>query len=206
MRELPTQMAGKLYAAAALIADQGLESTKIDDIAVVCGIPKATLYYYFAGKEEILAFLLKDLLALIAGEVAVAAAAPGPASDRLAAVIHAQLGVMLRNPAPCRALIGDLGRAARLPDLAQALTDAFYEPVERLLRDGAEDGSLQLVDDPLATAATIFGAVTIPGLMHAVLANKSEITDAVISRVAMSIAAVLLGGLAATPVVVTGTG
>ena len=65
MRELPVQLATKLYGAAELIADQGLDNTKIDDIAEASGVPKATLYYYFTGKEEILAFLLKDLLTAI---------------------------------------------------------------------------------------------------------------------------------------------
>jgi TetR/AcrR family transcriptional regulator len=190
MRELPTPIATKLYAAAELIADQGFDHTKIDDIAEVSGVPKATLYYYFAGKEEILAFLLKDLLTMIAGEVAAAVAAPGTASDRLAGAIKAQLGVMLGNPAPCRALIGDLGRATRLPALATALTSAFFEPVERLLRDGAEDGSLRPVDDRLGTAVTIFGAVTVSGLMHAV-----QNTDPDIDQIATTISDLLLRGL-----------
>lgn len=192
MRELPTQLAGKLYAAAKLIADQGLDNTKIDDIAAASGVPKATLYYYFAGKEEILAFLLNDLLTLIAGDVAVAVDAPGLARDRLAGAIRAQLSVMLRNPAPCRALIGDLGRATRLPALAAALNTAFFAPVERLLREGADDGSLRPVQDRLGVAVTIFGAMTIPGLMHAV-----ENTGADIDDVAAAVCDTVLIGLAA---------
>ena len=191
MRELPAELAAKLYDAANLIADQGLDNTKIDDIAEASGIPKATLYYYFASKEEILAFLLNDLLSLIAGDVAVAVDAPGPASERLAAVIKAQLSVMLRHPAPCRALVGDLGRATRLPALAAALSTAFYVPLERLLREGAEDGSLCIVEDFRATAVTVFGAVTIPGLMYAV-----ENTGADIDEIAAVISATLLRGLA----------
>ena len=33
------------------------------------------------------------------------------------------------------------------------------EPVERLLRDGAADGSLQAVDDPAETATVLFNLV-----------------------------------------------
>ncbi len=191
MRELPVQLATKLYGAAELIADQGLDNTKIDDIAEASGVPKATLYYYFTGKEEILAFLLKDLLTAIAGDVAVAVSAEGPASERLAGVVRAQLGVMLRNPAPCRALVGDLGRATRLPELAAALSAAFYEPVEKLLREGAEDGSLRPAEDPMSEAVMIFGTVTVAGLMEAIMGAHREM-----ETIANGVARLLLDGLA----------
>jgi len=191
MRELPVQLATKLYGAAELIADQGLDNTKIDDIAEASGVPKATLYYYFTGKEEILAFLLKDLLTAIAGDVAVAVSAEGRASERLAGVVRAQLGVMLRNPASCRALVGDLGRVTRLPELAAALSAAFYEPVEKLLREGAEDGSLRRAEDPMSEAVMIFGTVTIAGLMEAIMGAHREM-----DAIANGVARLLLDGLA----------
>ena len=174
MRALPAPLARKLYAAADIIADQGLDSTKIDDIAHAAGIPKATLYYYFSGKEEILAFLLNDLLSLIAGDVARAVEAPGPARQRLSAVVTAQLHVMHQHPAVCRALVGDLGRATRLPALAAALQTAFYRPVERLLVEGARDGTLRALPDPAVGAMTVFGAVTNAGLTRAVVDGPGD--------------------------------
>ena len=79
MRQVPAKLASKLYGAAELIAERGLADAKIDEIADAAGIPKATLYYYFSGKEEILAFLLGDMLKLIAGEVGNAVTSPGSA-------------------------------------------------------------------------------------------------------------------------------
>ena len=72
MKPLPVQLASKIYAASELIAERGLDDTKIEDIAEVTGIPVSTLYYHFRGKAEILAFLLNDLLTAIAAEVGVA--------------------------------------------------------------------------------------------------------------------------------------
>lgn len=168
MRPVPAQVAAKLYAAADLMADQGLDNTKIDEIAAATGVPKATLYYYFAGKEDILVFLFNDFLAVMAGDVLLAVDADKPASERLADVVEAQLRRMFEQPAVCRALIGDLGRAGRLPEIAEAINGAFYSPLERLLREGAADGSLRKADNPETTAAAIFGAVTIAGLAHLV--------------------------------------
>ncbi len=190
MRQVPAKLAAKLYGAAELIAERGIGDAKIDEIAEAAGIPRATLYYYFTGKDEILAFLLHDMLDLVAGEVGTAVAGTGTARDRLKAVVGAQLSVMLENPAVCRALVGELGRASRLPDLAKALQMAFHEPVERLLEEGVEDGTLRKLDNPFAAALSVFGAVTVAGLTHAVAGLSSDP-----ATVANEVCDVILGGL-----------
>jgi TetR/AcrR family transcriptional regulator len=183
MRAVPTQIAVKLPAAAELFAERGLDNTKIEDVAAATGVAKATLYYYFSGKEEILAFLLQDVLTQIADEVAIAVQAPDrTAAERLAAVIRAQLSVMAAQPAVGRALIGDLGRAGRIPEIATAIRDAYYGPIEGLLAEGARDGSLAPQDDPVAAAAALLGAVTISGLTHLVADSPLD-PDAVAAAV-----------------------
>jgi len=163
-RKLPSKIASQLYAAAELIADRGLEATRMEDISEATGIPKATLYYHLEGKNAVLEFLLADLLDLIGGAVAVATSGRGTASERLRAAISAQISVMLEHPHLCRALVGDLNRATRLPDLARALEAAFLGPIQQLLEQGVADGSLRRVDDPATAASSIFGAVTMTGL------------------------------------------
>lgn len=197
MRTVPGQLAGKLYSAAEVIADRGLDNTKIEDIADAAGVPKATLYYYFAGKEEILTYLLNDMLATIAGEVDAALQAPEPARDRLSRAVTAQLAIMVQYPAVCRALVGDLGRATRLPKLAEALQTAFHTPIEHLLNQGREDGSLRPVSDPATTAITIFGAVTMAGV------TASMQSDIPSEDFASTVLGVLLNGLTTAPEVET---
>ncbi len=195
MRQVPAKLASKLYGAAELIAERGLADAKIDEIAEAAGIPKATLYYYFSGKDEILAFLLADVLELIAGEVGTAVSAPGDARDRLESAVEAQLRVMLEHPALCRALVGDLGRATRLPELAVALQAAFHQPIEDLLAEGVTDGTLRGVNHPSAVALSIFGAITVAGLSVAVEGPSDDpAKDA--ARTAASICDLLLNGLA----------
>lgn len=194
MRQVPAKMASKLYGAAELIAERGLADAKIDEIAEAAGIPKATLYYYFSGKDEILAFLLADVLELIAGEVGTAVSGPGDARDRLESAVEAQLRVMLEHPALCRALVGDLGRATRLPELAVALQAAFHLPIEDLLAEGVSDGTLRGVNHPSAVALSIFGAITVAGLSVAVEGPSDDpAKDA--ARTAASICDLLLNGL-----------
>ncbi|HVY08855.1 MAG TPA: TetR/AcrR family transcriptional regulator [Mycobacteriales bacterium] len=190
MRPVPTQLAAKIYRAADLLADQGLDDTKIEEIAEVTGVPKATLYYYFAGKQDVLVFLFQDFLSLVAGDVAVAADAPVSGAAGLRAVIEAQLRLMFQHPAVCRALIGDLGRAARLPEIATAINGAFYDPLERLLAAGAADGSLRPVEDTIGAAATIFGAVTLAGLGYLVTSPHTDPDQAI-----TTVQTILLEGL-----------
>lgn len=195
VRKLPAKLASQLYGAAELIAERGLDGTKIDDIAEVTGIPKATIYYHLDGKNGVLAFLLGDLLDLIAGEVGVAVSTAEDARTRLEAAVSAQLGVMVEHPFLCRALVGDLGRATRLPELAVALRTAFYEPIEQLLADGVADGSLRQVADPSAVAMGVFGAITVAGLSAAV-EGPSEDPPADAARFSAAICELILDGLA----------
>jgi AcrR family transcriptional regulator len=164
MRELPAVMVAKVMKAADLLAQQGLDGTKMDDIASVTGVPKATLYYYFAGKEDVLAFLFRQLLGEVGDAVRAAVDAPGTAAERLRALLRAHLAIFASRYEASRALQFDLGRAARIPDIQAATDAAFVDPVTALLTEGSADGSLRAVTDPRATALAILGAVTSTGL------------------------------------------
>lgn len=164
MRVLPEAIARRQAVLAETFAAKGFDETRMEDLAEAAGIPKATLYYHFAGKEEILAWLLRSTLSEMGEAVAKAAEGPGPARRRLEGVVRAQLRVMAGRPAACRILIADLGRAGRMPDIAEGVGRAFHGPVLRLLAEGATDGSWPKVKDAETVASAIFGAVVIPAL------------------------------------------
>ena len=54
-------MADKLLATAGELA-LSWDEVRTEDIAEASGIPRATLYYYFSSKDEILQFLLTRML------------------------------------------------------------------------------------------------------------------------------------------------
>ncbi|EON24233.1 regulatory protein, TetR [Nocardioides sp. CF8] len=105
---------------------------------------------------------------------------------------------MLEHPHLCRALVGDLGRATRLPDLAVAIDAAFLTPIEQLLVQGVEDGSLRRVEDPSRVAACIFGAVTVAGLSAVAGDRPHDSSDA--ATLSSSIYRLLVLGVAADPI------
>jgi TetR/AcrR family transcriptional regulator len=192
MRVVPEGMAERLEAAATVFADHGFDQTRIDDVAEATGIARATLYYYFAGKEDILAWLLRLMLDEMAAAVAEAAASPGSARERMEAVVRAKLAVMARHPATCRALIADLGRAGRIPEISAAIQAAFHQPVRRLLAEGEADGTLGPIGDPETTAAAVYGAVT-TAAAHYLVADNHLDTE----RVAAEVTRFVVRGLGA---------
>lgn len=191
VREVPDSIGDKLGAAAEVFAERGFDGTRVEDIAEATGVPKATLYYYFKGKEDILAHLLGSMLEKIRDGVKEAISGGGSPKERLAGVIAAQLAVMASSPATCRALVAELGRAGRIPEIAGALNEAFYAPVRTLLVEGAADGSLRRVSDPEIAAASVFGALTIAGI-HEIAVSGTLDAD----RLATDVLPLLMQGLA----------
>ena len=135
----------------------------MDDIAKASGIPRATLYYYFSGKEELLGFLLGTMLADLRVAVAGAARSPGDTQARLDAVVRAQLRHLGANPSIGQLLLANLGKAGKLPDIAAGINDGFHAPVREILADGVRDGVLVGLDLDI-TATALYGAVTVVGL------------------------------------------
>jgi AcrR family transcriptional regulator len=185
-------MRPKVLAAAELFAEQGLDATKMEDIAAATGVPKATLYYYFDGKEDILAFLFTEILDAVERAVGEAVRGEGSAAERLRAAILAHLRVFEAFPAASRALQFDLGRAARTPLIAERTDAAFVEPIRALLVEGVADGSLRPVPHPRLAATAILGAVTTTGINALTTPRRRRAT-----QVAAELTDLVLGGMAA---------
>jgi AcrR family transcriptional regulator len=159
-------------AVAGVFARLGFDGARMEDLAEATGVPRATLYYHFSGKDEVLAWLMRSTVTELSAAVAAAATEPGSARHRLEQVVRALLGLMGRRPDACRVLIANLEQAGRLAEIAEALIDAVHAPVITLLVEGAADGSVRPVADPLRVTSAIFGAVTIAGLQSLVVEDS----------------------------------
>jgi TetR/AcrR family transcriptional regulator len=173
VRTVPAEMAKKLASAASVFAENGFEAARIDDVARAAGIPRATLYYYFAGKEELVGFLLRSLLDEVATQVRAAAETATDDVERLREVLRVQLSVIAANPDTARLLLANIGRAGRLTDIALAVDQAFHTPVREILASGAAAGALRPVDVE-RTASAVFGAVVLVGLREIILHGRLE--------------------------------
>lgn len=190
MRAVPDNIADRLEPAATVFASRGFDQTRIEDVAEATGVPRATLYYYFSGKEEILAWLIRRTLAAITDAVALAAAGEGPARERLESIMLAMLRTMAEHPDTCTAIAAESGRIMRMPELAAAIHQGFHLPVQRVLAEGERDGSLRAVDSPETTSAVIYGAVYAAGVHYLIVSGGFDP-----DKVGPQVVGLVLGGL-----------
>jgi AcrR family transcriptional regulator len=177
MREVPAEMAANLQAASdRLLAS--FDDLQMNGIAEAAGVARSSLYYYFANKDDVLAYLLRSILDELTTATIDAASGPGSPSDRLAAVIRAQLEHLNQHPAAHQQLIANLGRAGKLPDIAAQVNQGFEVPVRQLLAEGAADGTLRTLPDAELGATALFGAVLVIGLRALVVDGYIDIDSA----------------------------
>jgi AcrR family transcriptional regulator len=179
MRKAPPPLARKLADAAQSFAAT-FDDMRMDDIAQASGIPRATLYYYFDGKDDILAFLLNTLLEELRVNLSASIRHGGSAKDLLCGLTQIQLTYLAAYPSAAQLLLANLGKAGKLPDLASSVQEIFLAPIEEILRDAIERGEIR--DRDLGgTATALFGAVSVVGLQTLVLNGHLD-TEAVAAQ------------------------
>ena len=137
----------------------------MNDIAVAVGSDRASLYYYYASKQELFLDVVRralDELAALAEEVA---ASPGPAPEQLRRLVRGQLDAYERHY-PCLHLYlqEDVPRIAALStkvgrDLHR-LAQRCEKALAGIISDGIARGELRPDLDPRLIATAITGAVS----------------------------------------------
>ena len=139
----------------------GWQEATLERIAAEAGTSRMTLHRRGITREAILAALATSLEDQYRDALWPALTAPG---DRTRPP-GAGAGRALRRRRGEPRAHGGARRPAARRDLPRArgrhgLTRAtFTEPVERLLRDGAADGSLRALEDPAETATVLFNLI-----------------------------------------------
>jgi TetR/AcrR family transcriptional regulator len=163
MREPPADIAERLWA----VSDQFLalgHDVKVDELAELTGVPRATLYYYFAGKGDILAFLLAQKLQRGTAAVADAVRGAGSPAERLAAVLRAMLRVMAEQPALCTRLLCSIVSEGDGQVMVEA-ERTLMAPVRELLVEGQASGEFTTVD-ATDTTTSLMGATSFVAMRH----------------------------------------
>jgi TetR/AcrR family transcriptional regulator len=189
MRTVPEEMVEKLRRAAETFASVGYDAARMEDLAKVTGIPTSTMYYYFAGKHQVLGFLVRDYLDNLAIAISDAVSEAEDPTSRLVALVRAHLGVMAAQPHTCQILLSELGRIGRLPEMSEAVQSAVHRPLQKILVDGVSEGSFRPIDTETTTSA-IYGAVTMTALHQLVAGVAFEPP-----QLAEEVLAVVLGGI-----------
>jgi TetR/AcrR family transcriptional regulator len=193
MKQPPDDLADKLIAASSQFTGTGLD-VSMDEVAHAADVPRATLYYYFSGKDDIVNFYLTHKLESVSTAMQKAAASEGSVIDRLSAVIRAVLGAMADQPALCTELPEALRRAQKsFSEVALKADSVMRQPIRDLLIEGKANGELNMPDVDLVIDA-LHGAVGQVALIRLTMNGELD-ADAV----ADALIPLMISGLKAKP-------
>ncbi len=160
----------RLYeAAVTLIAEKGFSSTTVDEIAERAGVAKGTVYYNFAGKNDLFEELLRHGVGLLTRSLREAAdaavAAGGSWTGALDAMVRAGLVFVADYPSFTQLYVAELWRTNRAwQSTLVTVRQEAVAVVEKVLREAVDAGELcDDVDVPL-TASALFGMVLVTAL------------------------------------------
>jgi AcrR family transcriptional regulator len=166
VKQPPADLAERLWQVSDRFLALGSE-LKVDELAELTGVPRATIYYYFSGKEYVLAFLLAQKVQRASVIVAEAAAGPGTPSDRLQRVFRAMLQQMADHPALCTRLICWMTS----PTAGQLVIEAqssLMAPLRALFLEGQAGGEFAAEIDPVDATTAVMGALSMVAMHHTV--------------------------------------
>ena len=127
----------------------GWEAATLDRIAAEAGVSRMTLHRRGVTRAGLLAALAEQLEQEHRDAMYAGLSAPGNARERLQLALEGECAVAEANLALMEALSSGARAAVFHEQGDEVLTrDAFTAPLQRLLTDGAADGSLREVDVP----------------------------------------------------------
>lgn len=143
------------------IERHGWYGATLERIAAAAGVSRMTLHRHGVTRDGVLAALATQFEAEHRDAMLPVLAAPGSGRERLALALRAECELAEANLELLVAL-GDAPRDAIYHEQgSRRLTRAaFTAPLQRLLADGAADGSLRAAADPAETATVLINLVS----------------------------------------------
>lgn len=172
-----------LDAAIELAAIRGISATTMDDIAARAGVAKGSVYYNFAGKDELFGALFHE-----AGRTLVPLldeAAAGEGREPLVGVVRTLLGRLQAKPDLAKLLASEVFRSDRnWSETLGAFRDAIAGSFRRAIL--AARPELTAHGDTMVPAMSLFGATLTAGLEWLAFEPErtlDEVADALLALV-----------------------
>lgn len=154
----PPDLAARLVAASPeLLRPEG--PPRFEDIAALVGVSRGTLYYYLAGQDELLSFLLIAHVEEGAATMAAADPGAGTARARLRSVLSAAVDYLGGRPGVCAGLLRAAASGGGMRDVLWLNDELIALPVRDLISAGVTAGDLMAVDVTGAADAILGGAL-----------------------------------------------
>ena len=190
MKKLPEDLAQRLIDVSDQFRGTGFDIS-IDEVATAADVPRATLYYYFSGKDDLVSFFVNEKLDRVHTTVQKAAASEGTPTERMERVIHELTKAMIEYPVLCMELPIAIRRQDDFSDVVLHADRTVSAPLRELLIEGRATGEFEF--DDMDVVITGLGGAVMQVAMVEVL--RSEEPDA--EGVAEALAKGILRGLSA---------
>lgn len=133
---------------------------RLEDIAALVGASRATLYYYFAGRDDLLTFLLTAHARHGAQAVQASMNPDDPPERRLQAMVRALAAYLGQHPGICAGLLNALGATGRMTEVLDANETWIASPLRDVLTEGRAAGTVT-VDNVADAANAVLGALLV---------------------------------------------
>ncbi len=157
MKKVPEDLAAKLYGSSDQLLARG-DDVRMEHVAEDLGVARATLYYYFSGKDDLITFLMQEKMERIAAQVQKARAGEGTALERFESAMRAGVYELASNPALCLNMIRATGRMEAMAEILASSERAIMAPLRELLIEARAVGDVDVPDIDLTIASLMGGA------------------------------------------------
>ncbi|MFV2062171.1 MAG: TetR/AcrR family transcriptional regulator [Chloroflexota bacterium] len=173
MKPVPSELTMKLM--------DGLEAQKdghgidmsIDDLAKSSGVPRATLYYYFAGKEDLVQFYVGEMVRRANESVAKSIEGGGTPVARLEAVLRSMMRTYAEYPRMCVEMSVAIKFLQNYGPVMAEMERGVLAPMVALLEEGTANGDFD-VPDPMSAAIAMTGGMHMLATMDIVHYGKLD--------------------------------
>ena len=159
-------------ATASAVTRWGLGDVTLDRIAAEAGLSRATIYRRGVTRDDLVAALTAQAADTYRRAILPALADPGTAAQRLGGALEALCATADEHLYLLAGMFLARGEVFHQSGPDAMVVDVFAEPLERLLRDGAIDGSLRHV--PPTITATVLSNMVGWGYIHLRAAHDWE--------------------------------
>jgi len=176
MKVPPPDLARRLLDASEGILT-GDPAPRLEDVARMVGASRASLYYYFAGRDDLLAFLLTAHAREGADRAQARADDAEPPPARLRTMIETLAEYLGAHPGVCAGLLAATGSGRRMAEVLAVNDTWVAAPLRAVVAEGVA-GDLFVAGDP-ADPAGVADSVNaaLGGLLLGVLGRASSGAD-----------------------------
>ena len=173
MKPVPTELTDKLVSASGIAATGPGLSMSMDDLAKASGVPRATLYYYFSGRSDLLTFYVGVMIKRMRDAVAKGLEHEGTPPERMETLVRAVMRTFEEYPRMCVEMSVAIKFLQNYGPVMMEMERGVLRPMVEIIDEGNASGEFD-VKDPIVVANAMTGGMHMVATMDIVSTGKLD--------------------------------